>query len=130
MTDVRDPAEVARAHPGVRYRGFGLGEAGPDRTQEMLGELLALFEAGALRPLLLRTWDITRLPEALRHIGAGPATSARSPCGCRGRGTRTARCWSPGPPEPWPVRSPGTSSPNAGCGTCCCSRAPRPPPPN
>ncbi|MFC0069205.1 SDR family NAD(P)-dependent oxidoreductase, partial [Umezawaea endophytica] len=69
MTDVRDAAEVAQTHPGVRYRGFGLSEAGPERTQEMLRDLLALFESGALRPLPLRTWDITRLLEALRHIG-------------------------------------------------------------
>ncbi|HWO60283.1 MAG TPA: SDR family NAD(P)-dependent oxidoreductase, partial [Umezawaea sp.] len=69
MTDVRDATEVAETHPGVRYRGFGLSEAGPERTQEMLRELLALFESGALRPLPLRTWDITRLPDALRHIG-------------------------------------------------------------
>ncbi|MFD9734939.1 type I polyketide synthase [Umezawaea sp. NPDC059074] len=68
MTDVRDAAEVAATHPGVRYRGFGLSEAGPERTQEMLRELLSLFESGALRPLPLRTWDVTRLPEALRHI--------------------------------------------------------------
>ncbi|WNV86275.1 SDR family NAD(P)-dependent oxidoreductase [Umezawaea sp. Da 62-37] len=69
MTDVRDAAVVAETHPGVRYRGFGLSEAGPERTQEMLRDLLALFESGALLPLPLRIWDITRLPDALRHIG-------------------------------------------------------------
>ena len=29
-TDVRDPAAVAAAHPGVAYQAFDLIEAGPD----------------------------------------------------------------------------------------------------
>ncbi len=50
-TDVRDPGEVADAHPGVAYRAFDLMEAGPERIQEMLVELLGLFERGVLESL-------------------------------------------------------------------------------
>ncbi|WKU48879.1 SDR family NAD(P)-dependent oxidoreductase [Streptomyces sp. VNUA116] len=63
-TDIRDPGATA----GVRYRAFDLAEAGPDRTQEMLAELLELFAAGALRPLPVATWDVRRAPEAFRHM--------------------------------------------------------------
>ncbi|QKW05113.1 SDR family NAD(P)-dependent oxidoreductase [Streptomyces sp. NA04227] len=74
-TDIRDTAEVARAHNGVAYRAFDLAEAGPERTGEMLAELAALFESGAIEPLPVRGWDIRRAPEAFRlmsraqHIG-------------------------------------------------------------
>ena len=47
-TDIRDAEEIEVAFPGVSYRAFDLMEAGPDRIREMLRELLALFEAGAL----------------------------------------------------------------------------------
>ncbi|KIF07618.1 hypothetical protein PL81_00910, partial [Streptomyces sp. RSD-27] len=47
-TDVRSPRDVAAAHPGVSYQAFDLTEAGLDRIQEMLTELLGLFETGAL----------------------------------------------------------------------------------
>ncbi|MEU1020473.1 type I polyketide synthase, partial [Streptomyces sp. NPDC005898] len=67
-TDKRDPAEVAAAHPGVAYQAFDLSEAGPDRIQEMLTELLDLFEQGVLTPLPVTTWDISRAPEAFRHL--------------------------------------------------------------
>ncbi|MGW1819872.1 SDR family NAD(P)-dependent oxidoreductase, partial [Streptomyces sp. NPDC002125] len=67
-TDKRDPAVVSAAHPGVTYQAFDLGEAGPDRTQEMLLELLDLFEQGALTPLPVATWDIRRAPDAFRHL--------------------------------------------------------------
>ncbi|MFI0781114.1 SDR family NAD(P)-dependent oxidoreductase, partial [Streptomyces sp. NPDC021212] len=68
-TDIRDAEAVAAGHPGVVYRAFDLLDAaGPDRIQEMLAELLALFEAGAIAPLPLTTWDIRRAPEALRHL--------------------------------------------------------------
>ncbi|MYQ65094.1 MULTISPECIES: type I polyketide synthase [Streptomyces] len=70
-TDVRDPASVG----DVRYRAFDLGEAGPDRTGELLSELTALFAAGALKPLPVKVWDVRRAREAFRfmsqakHIG-------------------------------------------------------------
>ncbi|MBU7600901.1 SDR family NAD(P)-dependent oxidoreductase [Streptomyces sp. P38-E01] len=70
-TDVRDPGSVG----DVRYRAFDLGEAGPDRTGELLSELLGLFAAGALSPLPVKTWDVRRAREAFRfmsqakHIG-------------------------------------------------------------
>ncbi|MEV4923832.1 SDR family NAD(P)-dependent oxidoreductase [Streptomyces roseoverticillatus] len=63
-TDIRDPESTA----GVRYRAFDLAEAGPERTQEMLTELLELFAAGALRPLPVATWDVRRAREAFRHM--------------------------------------------------------------
>ncbi len=67
-TDIRDPGEVAAAHPGVVYRAFDLTEAGPERLQEMLGELLELFETGAIEPLPVRTWDVRRAHEAFRFM--------------------------------------------------------------
>ncbi|MEU2733713.1 beta-ketoacyl synthase N-terminal-like domain-containing protein, partial [Streptomyces griseoviridis] len=70
-TDIRDPQAVGE----VRYRAFDLGEAGPDRTAELLAELVELFESGALRPLPVTVWDVRRAREAFRfmsqakHIG-------------------------------------------------------------
>ncbi|MFE9065430.1 type I polyketide synthase [Streptomyces violaceusniger] len=67
-TDVRVPEEVAAEYGGVSYQAFDLMEAGPERIQEMWGELLSLFEGGVLRPLPVRTWDVRRAPEAFRFI--------------------------------------------------------------
>ncbi|MER7475624.1 type I polyketide synthase, partial [Micromonospora sp. NPDC000018] len=67
-TDVRDPGQVAEAHPGVVYRAFDLNEAGGVRIGQMLSELLALFERGVLRPLPVRVWDVRQARTALRHI--------------------------------------------------------------
>ena len=67
-TDIRDAGTVARAYTGVAYQAFDLIEAGPDRIQEMLTELMALFEAGELTPLPRTTWDVRRAPEAFRYM--------------------------------------------------------------
>ncbi|MFJ7070523.1 SDR family NAD(P)-dependent oxidoreductase, partial [Streptomyces sp. NPDC101115] len=67
--DIRDPEQVAQAHPGVVYRSFDLMEAGPDRIQEMLADLLMLFEAGRLGPLPVEAWDVRRARDAFRHLG-------------------------------------------------------------
>ncbi|MFF3857416.1 type I polyketide synthase, partial [Micromonospora sp. NPDC002575] len=67
-TDVRDPELVARQHPGVTYQAFELNAAGGDRIGQMLAELLALFESGALRPLPVRVWDVRQARQALRHL--------------------------------------------------------------
>ncbi|MGP4004588.1 SDR family NAD(P)-dependent oxidoreductase, partial [Streptomyces sp. 8N706] len=67
--DLRDPDDLGRTHPGVRYRPYELvSAAGPDRIGEMLGELVALFESGALQPPPVTCWDVRRAPEALRHL--------------------------------------------------------------
>ncbi|HEY2503026.1 MAG TPA: SDR family NAD(P)-dependent oxidoreductase, partial [Mycobacterium sp.] len=50
-TDIRDPEVVDRDHPGVRYRAFDLFEAGPERIQQLLDELAAMFGEDVLRPL-------------------------------------------------------------------------------
>ncbi|MFC9897064.1 type I polyketide synthase [Nocardia sp. NPDC127579] len=68
-TDVRDPAAVAAAYPGVAYQAFILVEIGPDRIQQRLTEIAALFESGVLRPIPVSRWDIRRAPEALRYLG-------------------------------------------------------------
>ncbi|MFH8386126.1 SDR family NAD(P)-dependent oxidoreductase [Kitasatospora sp. NPDC018058] len=68
-TDIRDPEEVAAAHPGVWYRAFDvLDTAGADRVQEILEELTALCERGVLSPLPITSWDVHRAPEAFRHL--------------------------------------------------------------
>ncbi|WP_189136111.1 zinc-binding dehydrogenase, partial [Wenjunlia tyrosinilytica] len=67
-TDVRDPAEVAAAHSGVRYRAFDLWEAGPERIGEMLAVLVGLFEAGVLEPLPVTVWDVRNAAEAFRFV--------------------------------------------------------------
>ncbi|MFF4734235.1 SDR family NAD(P)-dependent oxidoreductase, partial [Streptomyces mirabilis] len=77
-TDVRDPQQVAQAHPGVEYQAFDLAAAAlaePELFQRMLAEIVALFERGALTLSPMRTWDIRRAPDAFRvlsqaqHIG-------------------------------------------------------------
>src|SRR5262249_7024089 len=74
-TDVRDPLQVAADHPGVAYRAFDLAEASPDRIQQMLAQLVALFERGVLRPLPVTPTDLRHAPRAFRamaqarHVG-------------------------------------------------------------
>ncbi|SER42752.1 type I polyketide synthase [Actinokineospora terrae] len=65
--DLRDPADF----PGLTYRAFDLSEAGPDRLQAMLQELIALFGHGELRLLPTRAWDIRDARSAFRHLGQG-----------------------------------------------------------
>ncbi|MEU4254426.1 SDR family NAD(P)-dependent oxidoreductase, partial [Amycolatopsis sp. NPDC026612] len=66
-TDIR--TEV----PG--YRAFDIVEAGPDRTQELLRQLLTLVDDGIVQALPARTFDVRRAPEAMRwmsqakHVG-------------------------------------------------------------
>jgi acyl transferase domain-containing protein/NADPH:quinone reductase-like Zn-dependent oxidoreductase len=67
-TDVRDPGQVAAAHPGARYQAFDLAEAGPDRIAEILALLGPLFGDETLAPLPRRTWNVRRAPEALRFM--------------------------------------------------------------
>ncbi|WP_307624410.1 SDR family NAD(P)-dependent oxidoreductase [Streptomyces turgidiscabies] len=73
--DLRTGEQVGTAYPGVSYRSFDLVEAGPDRVQQMLRELVGLFEAGVLEPLPAVEWDVRQAPEAFRcmsqarHVG-------------------------------------------------------------
>ncbi len=69
--DVRDPDEVAAEHAGVRYQAYDLFEAGPARIQQMLTEVLALFEQGVLDHAPIRTWDVRRGVEAFRFLREG-----------------------------------------------------------
>ncbi len=89
-TDVRDPAEVADRHEGVTYRAFDVVDAGPQRIQEMLGELLALFERGALALPPVKGWDVRRARDAFRfmsqarHVGKNVLTVPPGPEQWRG----------------------------------------------
>ncbi|WP_443032085.1 type I polyketide synthase [Streptomyces sp. CA-210063] len=67
-TDVRDPERVATDRPGIRYRAFDLGDAGPERVQEMLTDLSALLADGVLTAPPVTTWDIHRAPDAFRAV--------------------------------------------------------------
>ncbi|MFD0746779.1 SDR family NAD(P)-dependent oxidoreductase [Phytohabitans flavus] len=69
-TDKRDPAQVAKEHPGVAYRAFDLSEAGPERIGQMLAQLLDLFDQGVLNPLPVRGWDIHQAQDAFRYMSA------------------------------------------------------------
>ena len=67
-TDLRDPAEVARAYPGVRYQAYNLMNLPPDRAGLLLREVLALFECGALTPPPVTAWDLRSAPAAFAHM--------------------------------------------------------------
>ncbi|WP_369696761.1 type I polyketide synthase [Streptomyces sp. XD-27] len=70
-TDAPDPMETAGTHPGVEYQAFDLIEvalAEPERFQQTLTEIVALFERGALRHAPVRAWDMRRAPEAFRAL--------------------------------------------------------------
>ncbi|HEV7615143.1 MAG TPA: SDR family NAD(P)-dependent oxidoreductase, partial [Solirubrobacterales bacterium] len=67
-TDIREAEGIAARHPGVSYRAFDLPEAGPDRLGEMLRQLKADFERGALRHSPVTTWDARRGAEAFRFM--------------------------------------------------------------
>ncbi len=72
--DLRDPAQVAHDRPGVRYRAYDMFEAGPERIQEMLSEVVSLFEKGVLEHAPIRTWDVRRGAEAFRFLREGRNT--------------------------------------------------------
>jgi polyketide synthase 12 len=60
-TDIRSVSDIS-------YQAFDLIEAGPDRIQEMLTELLELFDRGALELLPVTAWDVRQAPEAFRFV--------------------------------------------------------------
>jgi polyketide synthase 12 len=67
--DIREPDEVASRHPGVRYRAFDLvDDVAPEQLNEMLAELVTLFESDELRPLPRRSWDTRQASDALRFL--------------------------------------------------------------
>src|ERR1019366_5603933 len=72
--DIRDPQSVAEERPGVRYQSYDLFEAGPQRMQEMLAEIMALFGQGVLEHAPVRTWDVRRGTEAFRFLREGRNT--------------------------------------------------------
>ena len=70
-TDLRDAERVAREHPGVSYGAFDIVELDDERNAEVLSELLALFDRGALRPLPHAAWDLRQAPAAFRFLREG-----------------------------------------------------------
>ncbi|MFC5216431.1 SDR family NAD(P)-dependent oxidoreductase [Streptomyces coerulescens] len=66
--DIRD-AERVRAEHGIDYTAFDVMDAGPERIAGMWAVLLELFEQGALRPVTVTSYDLSRAPEALRLLG-------------------------------------------------------------
>ena len=66
--DIRDGERIAGERPGVRYHAFDAQEAGPERIQEILREIVALFERGVLMHLPVRAWDVRRGVEAFRFM--------------------------------------------------------------
>jgi polyketide synthase 12 len=75
-TDIRDPADVARDHPGVWYRVFDLiTDAGPDLIGQLFRTIRELLTTGTLKPPRVTAWPMTRARDALRtmsqarHVG-------------------------------------------------------------
>jgi polyketide synthase 12 len=68
-TDIRDADVIAGRYPGVRYRALDLFDVDAERIRAMLADLVAWFEAGALQPLPVTTWDVRRAPAAYRFLG-------------------------------------------------------------
>jgi NADP-dependent 3-hydroxy acid dehydrogenase YdfG/acyl carrier protein len=67
-TDGRDPREVAARHDGVVYTQFDIRDPGPVEVRALLDDLVALFEAGVLKPIPATVRHITQAPQAFRHM--------------------------------------------------------------
>ncbi|MEU3545208.1 SDR family NAD(P)-dependent oxidoreductase, partial [Streptomyces paromomycinus] len=67
-TDVRDAQAVAAEQPGVTYRSFDLGEAGPEGLGTMLARIMELLSAGELQRLPMRVWEVRRARDAFRFM--------------------------------------------------------------
>ncbi|MGW4179123.1 type I polyketide synthase [Streptomyces rubiginosohelvolus] len=67
-TDIRDIARTEADHPGITYRAYNILGISPGRIGEVLDELIALFESGALAHLPLRTWDVHEGRTPLRML--------------------------------------------------------------
>ncbi|HEX5290516.1 MAG TPA: SDR family NAD(P)-dependent oxidoreductase, partial [Streptosporangiaceae bacterium] len=100
-TDLRDPAQVAAAHPGVAYKAFELAEAGPARLGQILAEVTGLLAGGELQGSRVRCWDVRRAPEAFRFMSQARHT---------GKIVLTI------PPDPAAAREPGTVLVTGGTG--------------
>jgi len=70
-TDIRDPAAMAARYPETTYRAFDLREAGLERIQQMLEAIRQGLATGQLRPLPVRTFDVTEAEEAFRILAQG-----------------------------------------------------------
>ncbi|WP_156748375.1 zinc-binding dehydrogenase, partial [Mycobacterium sp. E3198] len=67
-TDIRVPDDIAAAHPGVDYRVYDLSSAPAESLQPAWAALLALFAAGALRPLPTTSYGLVNAPQAFRDM--------------------------------------------------------------
>ncbi|MEY9860424.1 acyl transferase domain-containing protein/NADPH:quinone reductase-like Zn-dependent oxidoreductase [Catenulispora sp. GAS73] len=67
-TDIRQPTDLTTEHPDIHYHPFDLMDAGPDRIAQMVREVLALFDRGALTLPRMLAWEVRQAPEALRHL--------------------------------------------------------------
>ncbi|MFE9405159.1 type I polyketide synthase [Streptomyces sp. NPDC006530] len=70
-TDPRDPAEVAAAYPGVRYRAFNLLELPPEDLGRLLRQVVELFAQGVFGWPAVTDMDIRRAPEAFGLLRQG-----------------------------------------------------------
>ncbi|MFF7407949.1 type I polyketide synthase [Streptomyces lydicus] len=70
-TDPRDPAEVAAAHPGARYRACNLLQLPPEHLGRLLNRAVELFAEGAFTWPAVTDLDVRRAPEAFGLLRRG-----------------------------------------------------------
>ncbi|MFF8900938.1 type I polyketide synthase [Streptomyces lydicus] len=70
-TDPRDPAEVAAAHPGARYRACNLLQLPPEHLGRLLNRTVELFAEGAFTWPAVTDLDVRRAPEAFGLLRRG-----------------------------------------------------------
>ncbi|MET9390143.1 type I polyketide synthase [Streptomyces sp. NPDC006624] len=84
-TDIRDTELIQEQYPGITYRAYNILGVEAERIGEVLDELIALFRAGALVHLPLRTWDVReghvplRMLSRARQRGKLALTMPRTP---------------------------------------------------
>lgn len=67
-TDLRQPEEVAGRYPGVKYQPFDALTLAPEVLSGILGQLVPLFESGALKPLPSTAYELSGARSAFRAM--------------------------------------------------------------